>query len=269
MLFLKLGGSLITDKTGVEVVLPDVLERLANEIAQVRVENPAVCLLVGHGGGSFGHVAAARHNTRQGVPTAEAWRSFAEVHAAMARLNRLVVEALLAAGVPALSLQPSAMAVCENGRITTMNTAPVQAALKAGLVPVVYGDVAFDGRRGGTIISTEEIMAALAGELRPLWLLLAGVTDGVLDQAGQLIPIITPAAMPQIEAALGGSHGTDVTGGMASKVRGMLALTKQHPALRVRIFSGLTAGNVGRLLLGPETAVGTLISPKSENQMAL
>ena len=259
MLFLKLGGSLITDKTGVEVVWPDVLERLANEIARARAENPEIRLLVGHGGGSFGHVAAARYNTRQGVGTAAQWHGFAEVHAAMARLNRLVVEALLAAGVPALSLQPSALVQCENGRIITINAAPVQSALDAGLVPVIYGDVAFDGRRGGTIISTEEIMGALAGALRPFWLLLAGITEGVLDQAGQLIPAVTPANLPQIEAALAGSHGTDVTGGMASKVRGMLVLTEQHPALQVRIFSGLAVGMVKQVLVKPETAVGTLI----------
>jgi isopentenyl phosphate kinase len=177
----------------------------------------------------------------------------------MARLNRLVVEVLLAVDVPALSLQPSAMAQCENGHIITVNPASIQFALDAGLVPVIYGDVAFDAVRGGTIISTEEIMAALVGDLRPSWLLLAGVTEGVLDQAGQLIPAITPANLPQIEAALGGSHGTDVTGGMASKVSGMLDLTAQFPALQVRIFSGLAAGMVEQVLVEPETAVGTLI----------
>lgn len=260
MLFLKLGGSLITDKTGVEVVRRDVLIRAAGEIAQARSRSPGMRLVIGHGGGSFGHVAAARHNTRQGVQTADDWHSFAEVHAAMARLNRLVVEALLAAGVPALSLQPSALVRCENGRITTTNPLPVQDALNAGLVPVIYGDVAFDVNRGGTIVSTEEIMAALVGDLRPLWLLLTGVTDGVLDQAKQVIPAITPANLPQIEAALGGSHGTDVTGGMASKVRGMLALTAQHPTLQVRIFSGLGAKTVRRVLLAPDTAVGTRIA---------
>lgn len=260
MLFLKLGGSLITDKTGVEVVRRDVLARLAAEIAAARTANPNLQLVVGHGGGSFGHVAAARHNTRQGVQTAVEWLSFAEVHAAMARLNPLVVEALLAAGVPAMSVQPSVLAWCENGRIISINATPVQTALKAGLVPVIYGDVAFDSQQGGTIISTEEIMAALASELQPDWLLLAGVTEGVLDQAGQLIPVITPQNLPQIEAALGGSHGTDVTGGMASKVREMLALTEQHLALQVRIFSGLAAGNVNRVVVVPETAVGTLIA---------
>ncbi|MEJ2749143.1 MAG: isopentenyl phosphate kinase [Anaerolineae bacterium] len=266
MLFLKLGGSLITDKTGVEIVRPDVLARLAAEIAAARTDRPDLRLLVGHGGGSFGHVAAAKYDTRRGVKTAVQWRGFAEVHAAMARLNRLVVEALLAAGVPALSLQPSALAWCgptasvRNGRITTINAAPIQAALDVGLVPVIYGDVAFDAGQGGTIISTEEIMAALVEALRPSWLLLAGVTEGVLDQSGRLIPTITPANLPQIEAALGGSHGTDVTGGMASKVRGMLALTAQYPALQVRIFSGLTAGNVKQVVMASETAVGTRIA---------
>jgi isopentenyl phosphate kinase len=260
MLFLKLGGSLVTDKTGQEVARPQVISRLAAEIAAARRAKPALQLVVGHGGGSFGHVAAARHNTRQGVQLPKEWLSFAEVHAAMARLNRLIVEALLAAGVPALSLQPSAMAHCENGRITTISSAPIQNALAAGLVPVIYGDVAFDEERGGTIISTEEIMAALAEQFRPEWLLLAGVTEGVLDQAGQLIPAITPENLAEIEASLRGSHGTDVTGGMASKVRAMLALTAQFPALQVRIFSGLVEENVRRVVVRPETAVGTVVS---------
>ena len=263
MLFLKLGGSLLTDKTGEEAVWPQVVLRVASEIAAARRALPALQLVVGHGGGSFGHVAAARHNTRQGVQSPEEWASFAEVHAAMARLNRLVVEALLAAGVPALSLQPSALASCEDGRIASFHVAPVQKALAAGLVPLVYGDVAFDGERGGTIISTEQIMAALAERFQPDWLLLAGVTEGVLDRGGQLIPAITPRNLSEIEGSLRGSHGTDVTGGMASKVRAMLALTDQFPALRVRIFSGLIEENVRRVMVHPETAVGTLISRSS------
>ncbi len=259
MLFLKLGGSLLTDKTGVEAVRSDVLARLAAEIAAARAAQPDWHLVLGHGAGSFGHVVAAKYMTRQGVATLEQWRGFAEVHASMVRLNRLVTEALLTADVPAISLPPSALAMCEDGRITHISSTPIQAALDAGVVPVIHGDVAFDALRGGTIISTEEVMAALVADLRPSWLLLAGVTEGVFDQSGQLIPVITPSNLPHIEAALGGSHGTDVTGGMASKVHGMLALVEQFPALRMRVFSGLDEGVVARVLLGPETAVGTLI----------
>lgn len=261
MIFLKLGGSLITDKTGVEAVRGDVLARLAAEIAAARRENPGLRLLVGHGGGSFGHVAAAKYGTRQGVGSAEAWFGFAEVHAAMARLNRLVVEALLAEGVPALSLQPSASVRCENGRITHIAAEPVLAALAAGLLPVIYGDVAFDSDIGGTIVSTEEVMMALAEALNPSWLLLAGEVPGVLDADGGVIPLITASNIETVKPALGGSRGTDVTGGMISKVNSMLALVERHPALSIRILSGLETGLIGAALAAPESAGGTRISP--------
>jgi isopentenyl phosphate kinase len=258
MIFLKLGGSLITDKTGVEQVRADVLARLANEIGTVWQER--LPLVLGHGSGSFGHVAGAKYGTRQGAATPEQWWGFAQVSAAAARLNRLVVEALLEAGVPALTIQPSASALCRDGTITHLASHTVENALAAGLLPVVYGDVAFDEGRGGIIISTEEVMGYLAQTIRPSWLLLAGETEGVYDEAGNLIPAITPANFEAIRSALGGSRGTDVTGGMAGKVEAMLHLVQSQPGLNIRIFSGLEAGNLGQLLRRPAEAIGTLIS---------
>jgi isopentenyl phosphate kinase len=259
VLFLKLGGSLITDKKGVEAVREDVLNRLAAEIRQAREAAPDMLLLLGHGSGSFGHVAGAKHGTRQGVQSPEQWLGFTEVSAAALRLNRLVVEALLAAGIPTMSFAPSASVQCENGRITDIAVAPIQAALAAGLLPVTHGDVAFDRVKGGTIVSTEEVMMALAAALRPSWLLLAGETEGVYDQAGQIIPHISQQTLPEIEDALRGSRGTDVTGGMASKVRAMLALVNDQPQLTIRIFSGLKATEVTKVLLNPDTNSGTRI----------
>lgn len=260
LLMLKLGGSLLTDKAGVEALRPAVLERLAQEIHAARRENPDLRLVVGHGSGSFGHVAAAKHGTARGVHTAHEWRGFADVSAAAARLNRLVTEALLAADVPALSLQPSASALCDGGALVRLGVEPVKLALQANLVPVVYGDVAFDRQSGGTIISTEKILSFLVAHLQPSWLLLAGETDGVYDAEGQIAPSITPETFPALEGALGGSRGTDVTGGMGSKVRGMLDLVQRYPALRVSIFSGLEAGRLQQALLQPGEGTGTIIS---------
>jgi isopentenyl phosphate kinase len=257
LLFLKLGGSLLTDKTGVETLRSDVLERLAAEIAQARQEAPGLQLVLGHGSGSFGHVAAAKHGTRRGVNTPDQWRGFAEVSDAAARLNRAVTAALLAAGVPTVSLQPSASAICEDGRIVSLATESVKTSLQVGLVPVVYGDVAFDRIRGGTIISTEEIMIYLCAVFRPDWFLLAGETPGVFDLNGKIVPRVTTETLPELAAALGGSRGTDVTGGMATKVRQMLELTAAYPGLRVRIFSGLERGLLAWLLQQPEINVGT------------
>ena len=70
IVFLKLGGSLITDKNSPQTPRPEVLVRLANEIQVVRSARPDLKILVGHGSGSFGHVEAKIYGTRTGVQTA-------------------------------------------------------------------------------------------------------------------------------------------------------------------------------------------------------
>jgi len=257
--FVKLGGSLITDKTGVEVFRAEQTAALAGAIQAARVARPDLRLVIGHGSGSFGHVTAHRHRTMDGVRSATEWEGFAAVARAASRLNRLVMDTLAEAGVPVWSVQPSASAECTDGVLQRMETRALKAALEHGLVPLVHGDVALDTVRGGTIISTESIFFFLAPVLHPERVLLLGEVAGVLDLAGRVIERITPATFPAVEEALGGSHGVDVTGGMASKVRDMVALVQAFPGLTVRIMSGLDPGLVQRALITPETAAGTLI----------
>ncbi len=252
--FLKLGGSLITDKHRPYTPLPNRLAALAESVAAARRARPALRLLVGHGSGSFGHWAAREGgDIRHGVHQPEDWRHFVRVWHAAQRLNRLVVDALLEAGVPAVAFPPSAAALARDGRLHRWDTAPLEAALEAGLVPVTYGDVAFDDRRGGVIVSTEEIFAFLAPRLRPRRILIAGVEPGVwadFPQCTRIVPEITPANAPALTAALGGSAAADVTGGMAAKVREMLALAERVPGLEVLIFDGRRAEEVEAVLLG-------------------
>jgi isopentenyl phosphate kinase len=263
---LKLGGSLLTDKTREKAMRPDVIARLAREIAaalSAQHSAHSTCnsaLILGHGSGSFGHATAKRHGTRHGVRSPEDWRGFAEVSVAAQQLNRIVADALADAGVPVFSVAPSASARCEDGVLMHLDLAPLRAALANGLVPLVMGDVAFDSVRGGTIVSTEEVFAYLAGHLPVSRVLLAGETEGVYASMADLrvLPEITPDNWAQISSGIGGSRGADVTGGMASKVRDMLALAQAHPGLTVHIFSGLTPGSVERALKGEE--IGTCIT---------
>jgi isopentenyl phosphate kinase len=259
LIFLKFGGSLITDKLKVEHARLDVVERLAREVGRVWGSIPDGSLILGHGSGSFGHVAAARYGTLEGAHSPGEWRGFTEVAAAASKLNRIVLESLLASGVPAITFQPSASAQCEDGEIVRLAVQPVRAALAAGLLPIVHGDVAFDSVRGATIISTEAIMSYLAAELRPDWILLAGETAGVMDTAGHVVPLITRQNIAAIMPVLGGSRGTDVTGGMVSKVMAMLDLAAALPDLNVLIFSGVPPGAVENALLQPSSAKGTVI----------
>lgn len=257
LIFLKLGGSLITDKREAQAYRDERMLQAAKEIASAY--SSEMRLLIGHGSGSFGHVTAAKYGTAKGVQTPEQWRGFAEVSLVARRLNALVLEALHLAGLPVIGFQPSASARVADGSIETMETLPIQQALDRGLIPLVHGDVAFDSVRGGTIISTETVFTYLATQLKPAQILLLGEVEGVYDGQGQVIPHITPHNFPEVAAALGGSHGADVTGGMASKVRDMLNLALKVPDLQVRIMGGTRQGQLASILRGT-FAGGTLIS---------
>ena len=253
MVFLKLGGSLITDKHRPYTPLPDRLRALAEAIAAARRARPEMRLLLGHGSGSFGHWAAQEGDIRHGVREADDWRRFVRIWHAAQRLNRLVMDALLGAGVPSVAFPPSAAAMAEDGALRRWEVAPLEAALEAGLVPVTCGDVVFDTRRGGVIVSTEEIFAFLAPRLRPRRVLIAGVEAGVwadYPACTRVVPEITPANLATVLPALQGSAAADVTGGMAAKVREMLALAEAVPGLDVLIFDGRDAERVRVALLG-------------------
>jgi len=265
LVFLKLGGSLITDKNREATAREEVIRRVAREVRQALDARPDLRLVLGHGSGSFGHFVGRRYGTRQGIRDETSWRGYAETGAAAARLNRLVTDAFLAAGVPVLSVQPSASARCRDGELLSMEVRPINVALAHGLVPLVYGDVALDEVRGCTIISTEQIFAWLADQLHPQRIILAGVVDGVFDRdplrdpAARPIAEITPATFPAIGRQLAGSHGVDVTGGMLSKVREMLALIERQPDLKVHLISGQEPGRIVRALLRQKPIGGTVL----------
>ncbi|MGB7342266.1 MAG: isopentenyl phosphate kinase [Phototrophicaceae bacterium] len=254
---LKLGGSLITDKTQEATLRPQVLNRLAQEINQAyqAIDLP---LLIGHGSGSFGHFEAKRHDTIKGVKTLEQWAGFASVGRIAAELNFHVATALGLAGLPVLRIQPSASAITSNGIIQDMALQPILRALAHQIIPLVYGDVAFDDVLGGTITSTETVFQYLVAQLPVKRILLVGEVDGVLDENGHLIEQITPQNFDGIRSALGGSSGVDVTGGMLTKVQDMLALANQAPYPDVYIINGMVENRVYQALVGD--SVGTHIS---------
>jgi len=282
--FLKLGGSLITDKARPHTLRPEVLKRLAEEIASVYLPNnhvktsevletsevwatqndshqiSKVKLVIGNGAGSFAHVPAKKYGTRQGVHSTDEWHGFAEVWREAAELNSLVTSALQDAGLPAIAIHPSSALISDDGRVAAWDLAPLQAALDAGLIPVIHGDVIFDLARGGTILSTEELFEHLARQLHPSRVLLAGLEKGVwadYPACNSLIAEITPENLEEIVPALGGSNATDVTGGMHSKVQQSLALAQEIPGLEILIFSGEDPGAVKRALEG--LRVGTCV----------
>jgi isopentenyl phosphate kinase len=253
LLFLKLGGSLITDKAHPHTHLPSVLNRVAEEIAAAWEQIPGLRLVVGHGSGSFGHIPGLKYGTRQGVRNERDWAGFTEVWSEARALNQLVLEALQGVSLPVIAFPPSSGMLTCDGQPLDWDIRPLQSALQQRLLPLVNGDVAFDTQRGGTIVSTEDIFLFLAPLLQPQRILLAGIEDGVwvdFPRRSQLAREITPGSYTGLGQALAGSQAVDVTGGMQAKVVSMLELSQQHPGLEVWIFSGKKPDAIHQALIG-------------------
>ena len=275
LVFLKLGGSLITDKTKPYTPCLDVMDELALQIKIALQTHPDLRLIIGHGAGSFGHVPASEYRTRDGLPPRATplahrerdetednyWKGFAEVWFQASALNRFVMEALHNAEVRAISLSPVSSVITSEGQVSVWETTPLRMAVSAGIVPVIHGDVVFDEVRGGTILSTEDLFAHLARALNPDRILLAGLEAGVWQDfpaRTKKIETITPASFKEVSAGVGKAAGADVTGGMESKVKQMLELVQETSVQSIQIFSGNEPGNLVRVLR--REILGTVIT---------
>lgn len=258
LVLLKLGGSLITEKARPETPRREVISRLAGEIARAARDLPGR-LIVGHGSGSFGHVAARESGIASGLRSADQLPGVSRTQERAAALHHLVIAALVEAGALPFSIAPSSCLVAEAGRPAAFTAEPLLLALDRGLLPVIYGDVVTDRAWGVSIASTETLFEILARTLldagrpihRALWL---GETDGLWDDQGRTVPRISAADFDRAAGAIGDPAGTDVTGGMRHRVETALALARLGvPSL---LANGLTSGLLERALRG-ETVAGT------------
>mgnify|MGYP006422603161 CR=1 FL=1 len=258
----KLGGSLLTDKTRPFTARTDVIERLAREVAS-GWEASDNGLLLGHGSGSFGHVAAERTGLLDDERTTPLAEAVSRVQQAAAVLHRRVTEALRAAGVPAVSVAPSSAMVASGGTPVALQSEPVRHALAAGAVPVTYGDVVFDRTRGATVCSTETVLRAFIDALREegiavrrvLWM---GDTDGVYDADGRTVDALHPSDVERALHAVRAPDGTDVTGGMRHRLVTARALAQAGiPSV---IANGTVPGTLEQGLTGAALS-GTHVRP--------
>lgn len=222
MQLLKLGGSAITKKSGWMAADRPAIARLALAVAKAWKAGRRDLIIV-HGAGSFGHALVLKYGINNGARTQSQKAAVAKTHAACASLSSLVVDALHSKGVPAISIPPIAIIRSENRRIVKFDERPVFSCLRAGFLPVLYGDMVPDARLGHSVCSGDQIIAYLGRKASRL--ILASNVDGVLV-GGKVIPLITRRNFPSVSLHLRGSKSADVTGGMAGKIKEMMRVGK-------------------------------------------
>lgn len=215
---LKLGGSVITEKDRPETVDESALAGVVDTVADHY--EPGRFVVV-HGGGSFGHHHAARHEYSETDGTRDA-TAVSDVHRAMTALNEAVVDAFQDRDVGAVQVSPLSAAHRDSDGRLSFPTGTLATALNEGFLPVVQADPIVHDGSGATILSGDDIVVSLAESLGADRVGLCSTVPGVLDDDGEVIPEIDDFA--GVASVLGGSDATDVTGGMAGKVKTLLSL---------------------------------------------
>ncbi|WP_300609060.1 isopentenyl phosphate kinase [Methanohalophilus sp.] len=250
---LKLGGSVITDKNADEgVALKEEISRLAKEISSYKGQ-----MIIVHGAGSFGHPLAHRYSL---VDNFDA-EGLVLTHRSVKILNSIVVDALNESGVKSVGVHSMDCFTTTDGRISSSFLDPIRIMIEKGIVPVLHGDVVMDSTKGVSIVSGDQVLPYLALAFGAGRIGLGSAEDGVLDENGNPIPLITNDNFDYIKACLGGSACTDVTGGMLGKVRELLDMCHGR-SMTSYIFNAKVAGNVLNFLNGEE--IGTAISDSLE-----
>jgi isopentenyl phosphate kinase len=263
VVLLKLGGSLITEKARGGSARRPLIRRLAGEIARAAAAIPER-LIVGHGSGTYGHVAAAESGIARGLTSPGQRLGVSRTQLRAAELHHLVLEELLAAGTFPFSLAPSSACLARGGEIEPWDSPPLVRALEQSFLPVVYGDVVMDRDQGVAICSTEQALVALtrglAGQAivrRSIWL---GETAGVYDAEGATLAELSAASIASHAGALGDAAGTDVTGGIRHRLETVFALAELGVASL--LCDGRVPGLLERALRG-EAVAGTVVSVAS------
>lgn len=244
MIIVKLGGSIITDKSRYKVFRKTFTELIVRELADLEEE-----MVIVHGGGSFGHIMAKEYEL-PGEISEKRRIGAAIVHKDMVDLNQMVNSIMIERGICAISIPPSSFITGAGG-----NYEIFKSYLEAGMTPVSFGDVYLEDRGRFGIYSGDRIMLDLAKKFRPDRAVFISDVDGLYDKNpkihgdARLLKSIYDDASFELSVS-------DVTGGIKGKIEMIKEMKEFVPD--IYIMNGAEPERIRQI--GTESFVGTRIS---------
>lgn len=225
MILMKLGGSVITDKSVPLSFSKDVVYKMGEAIYDLSKSEPIILV---HGGGSFGHYYSVQYDMHT-KPGQYSLDGFAIVRNSMVKLNSLILDVLAQCGLRTYCCPPSVLVYSNDapygGMTNKYNAIPervqeMQAIAKSGMCPVLYGDAMWHKDRMSYILSGDVIMSMLSEMLRPRLAVFAMDVDGLYEsmESKRVIQKVDAKRLAEFNIA-DDAQKNDVTGGMVRKVR--------------------------------------------------
>ena len=246
MILIKLGGSVITDKTQYRIFNRDTVRRLCAEIKDSGVDSVIV-----HGAGSFGHVLAKKYSLQNGLVDPAQVPAVARVQYDVRELNLMMLDELLNAGIPAVSVPPGSCFMMADGKLLLDDPEVLLSASRLGIIPVMFGDVVFDRNKGFGICSGDQIVEVLCGIYHPERVVFVSDVDGLFEKDPKTNPdskLLTEVTSELLSRVSSDSSVDDVTGGVRAKMEAMLRMTS--PERDCVLVNGSVKGRLCSLLKG-------------------
>lgn len=230
IIFIKYGGSVITNKEKEEEVIEKNIDFISSQIKDI-YNLKKYSFVIGNGAGSFGHIQVKKYNLKNDIKSDFQKLGFSKVSSLVSKLNLKVVFSLINQNLPAISIKPSSIYLSKNNKKNKFFIDSILEFLKSDYLPVLYGDMVLDKEKGGTVLSTEQIFFQLIKTLKQKKtkvekVVFCGKTPGVLDKNGQTISLITKKNYPKIKSVFFENSYVDVTGGMKTKVEIALKIAR-------------------------------------------
>ena len=250
MQIVKIGGSVITDKTKECTFKPEIMDKLAHSIKK---SDKKIILI--HGAGSFGHVLAKKYQLNEGYKNFGQIKGFSLTHEKVQNLNTMVLKSLQKQDIPAVSISPHSSVKLNNHELEKIDFKIFEEYLSKNFTPVTFGDVVLDKKLGFSICSGDLLVLALAEYFKPEKIVFVIDEDGLytsnpkFDKKAKLIEKTSIKDLEKYSTDL--DKHADVTGGMSGKINTIKKISKL--GIDTVLLNGNKADRLFEVLVGEET----------------
>ncbi|UCF50361.1 MAG: isopentenyl phosphate kinase family protein [Thermoplasmatales archaeon] len=250
MYIIKLGGSVITDKTKENCFKQKIADDLVRQIKKSKKET-----IIIHGAGSFGHIIADKYKLNEGHISVDQLIGLSLTQGMVQKLNSLVLDSLHNIGIPGVSIPPHSCLILKNHKPFSFNHIIFKDYLDNGFTPVTFGDVVLDKQLGFSICSGDLLMLLLAENLKPEKTIFVIDEDGIYTSNPKQdinAELIESTTIDQIDEYITSrDKHTDVTGGMQGKISTIKKIAKL--GTDTILLNGNKPDRLFKVLIGEKT----------------
>ncbi len=263
---LKLGGSLLTDKTKPYHTRDDVIKSVCKEIRECMDQGLIQSLVLIQGVGSYGHPPVLERKLYKGYTGPEQLMPLSKTQSEVGEFRHKLVHELQSAGVPVCLMYPSSMIVAEKTEMTRYFFEPLEGFLSLGMPTLLGGDILIDPKMGFCVGSGDQMAVLVAKELNAKRVIFASDVAGIyssdpkVDSSALFFPEVNLNEIDNALEQMGKSEIVDASGAMKGKLNSILPAKDQITSgMDVVILSMMEYGSLKSYLEGKNDKVTRIV----------